>query len=559
MSDLSKFHRFSEDVSQIELPEKFTFPFYYKPHPLSLLAAKELQVYLEELKDINHNFGLDNTQKGMVIGKMFGVLVVSNQAGELGYLAAFSGKLADSNDYEYFVPPVYDMLKTDGFYREGERKLYQMSDEIIALEKSPTLQLLKQTLVQVEANCQEEMRLLKEQIAASKMRRQAIRLELETNPTDDIEQLLKDLNRESFHEQFQLKALKKSHKEQIEKAKNELDSYLNRINELKIARKKFSNAIQDQIFNEYHFLNAHGETRNVLDLFRHIENGKPPSGAGECCAPKLLQYAYLNKLKPIALAEFWWGASPASEIRKHEQFYPACRGKCEPILTHMLQGLDVDKNPMLDNPAEGRDLEIIYEDDAIAVINKPADFLSVPGKTITDSVLSRMQEYLPDATGPLLLHRLDMSTSGILLLAKTKEGHAFLQRQFIRRTVEKRYVALLEGELTTDSGVIDLPLRVDLDDRPRQLVCWEHGKQAITKWELIEVKEGKSKVYFYPLTGRTHQLRVHAAHTLGLGCPIVGDDLYGNRSNRLHLHAEQLTFTHPRTRQRMTFNAPVPF
>src|SRR5690606_18774719 len=224
------------------------------------------------------------------------------------------------------------MLKTDGFYREGERKLYQMSDEIIALEKSPTLQLLKQTLVQVEANCQEEMRLLKEQIAASKMRRQAIRLELETNPTDDIEQLLKDLNRESFHEQFQLKALKKSHKEQIEKAKNELDSYLNRINELKIARKKFSNAIQDQIFNEYHFLNAHGETRNVLDLFRHIENGKPPSGAGECCAPKLLQYAYLNKLKPIALAEFWWGASPASEIRKHEQFYPACRGKCEPIL-----------------------------------------------------------------------------------------------------------------------------------------------------------------------------------------------------------------------------------
>ena len=320
-----------------------------------------------------------------------------------------------------------------------------------------------------------------------------------------------------------------------------------------------SNNIQNQLFDQYHFLDANGKTKSVLQLFEHVENGKPPSGAGECCAPKLLQYAYQYHLKPIAMAEFWWGASPASEIRKHKLFYPACRGKCEPILGHMLQGLEVDPNPMKENPAEGKELEIIYEDDEIVVVNKPAEFLSVPGKTISDSVLKRMEAYLPDATGPLLVHRLDMSTSGILLVAKNKEAHEYLQDQFIRRIVKKRYVALLDGELSEKSGVVDLPLRVDLDDRPRQLVCYEYGKSAKTEWELIEVKNGKSKVYFYPLTGRTHQLRVHAAHPNGLNMPITGDDLYGRKADRLHLHAEQLTFKHPKSKEWMTVTAEVLF
>jgi len=259
------------------------------------------------------------------------------------------------------------------------------------------------------------------------------------------------------------------------------------------------------------------------------------------------------------MAEFWWGASPKSDVRKHGQFYPACRGKCEPILGHMLKGLEVDPNPMLDNPAEGKELEILFEDEFMMAVNKPAEFLSVPGKIIKDSVYSRIRVRNPEATGPLIVHRLDMSTSGILLVAKSKEVHKQLQHQFENRTIKKRYVALLDGTLTVNSGEIDLPLRVDLDDRPRQLVCYEHGKPSKTYWELIETKNGQSKVYFYPLTGRTHQLRVHAAHQLGLNTPIVGDDLYGTIKDRLHLHAERIEFVHPQTKENMVIAAKVEF
>lgn len=555
----SKFISFKHPVEGISLPEKFTFPFYYEPHPLSIIAANELQEYIESLTDVNHNFGLIPNQSGMVIGKMFGVLVVQNSAGQLGYLAAFSGKLADANDYPHFVPPIFDMLQEDGFYRTGERVLYEMSAAIEQLERSDELTRLKQQVIDTEHSCKEEMQLLKQQMKVSKEERKIKREEAELLPEEEKHALLEALRKQSIKEQFYLKDLTKVHREKRVHAQVELDTCLEQISHLKKERKKRSNEIQNQLFDQYHFLDANGTTKSVLQLFEHVENGKPPSGAGECCAPKLLQYAYQHHLKPIALAEFWWGASPASEIRKHQQFYPACRGKCEPILGHMLQGLDVDPNPLIVNPAEGKELEILFEDDTVVVVNKPAEFLSVPGKTITDSVLKRMETYLPDATGPLLVHRLDMSTSGILLVAKNKDAHEYLQWQFIKRTVKKRYVALLEGELQQTSGLIDLPLRVDLDDRPRQLVCYEHGKQAQTEWELIEVKNGRSKVYFYPLTGRTHQLRVHAAHPRGLGMPIVGDDLYGTKANRLHLHAEQLTFKHPVTKEMLTYTAPVLF
>lgn len=554
-----KFISFKQPVNDISLPERFTFPFYYEPHPLSIIAAKELQEYIVSLTDLNHNFGLDPNQQGMVIGKMFGVLVVKNQEGELGYLTAYSGKLADANDHSHFVPPIFDMLKEDGFYRKGERILYEMSAEIEQLEKSTELAQLKQNVVDTETFCKEEMQSFKQQVKTAKADRKEQREHAASLPEEEKNNLLEELRKQSIKEQFFLKDLTKLHREKRTIAQTELGIYLERISNLKKQRKQISNETQNQLFDQYHFLDANGTTKNVLELFKHVENGKPPSGAGECCAPKLLQYAYQHQLEPVAIAEFWWGASPASEIRKHQQFYPACRGKCEPILSHMLQGLNVDPNPMKENPAEGKELEIIYEDDEIVVVNKPAEFLSVPGKSISDSVLKRMEVYLPDATGPLLVHRLDMSTSGILLVAKNKEAYEYLQDQFIRRIVKKRYVALLDGELSEKSGVVDLPLRVDLDDRPRQLVCYQYGKSAKTEWELIEVKNGKSRVYFYPLTGRTHQLRVHAAHPNGLNMPITGDDLYGTKANRLHLHAEQLIFKHPKTKKHITFVTKVPF
>ena len=559
MSNPSKFISFKQSVKDISLPEKFTFPFYYEPHPLSIIAVKELQEYIASLTDLNHNFGLIPNQPGIVIGKMFGVLVVENQEGELGYLAAFSGKLADANDHPHFVPPIFDMLQDGGFYRTGERLLYEMSAEIDQLEKSEELLDLKQQVTDTEVSCKEEMQSFKQQVKISKADRKIKREQAELLPEDERNFLLEELRKQSIKEQFFLKDLAKKHREKRTHVQIKSEQFQNHILQLKWERKQLSNNIQNQLFDQYHFLDANGKTKSVLQLFEHVENGKPPSGAGECCAPKLLQYAYQYHLKPIAMAEFWWGASPASEIRKHKLFYPACRGKCEPILGHMLQGLEVDPNPMKENPAEGKELEIIYEDDEIVVVNKPAEFLSVPGKTISDSVLKRMEAYLPDATGPLLVHRLDMSTSGILLVAKNKEAHEYLQDQFIRRIVKKRYVALLDGELSEKSGVVDLPLRVDLDDRPRQLVCYEYGKSAKTEWELIEVKNGKSKVYFYPLTGRTHQLRVHAAHPNGLNMPITGDDLYGRKADRLHLHAEQLTFKHPKSKEWMTVTAEVLF
>ena len=259
------------------------------------------------------------------------------------------------------------------------------------------------------------------------------------------------------------------------------------------------------------------------------------------------------------MAEFWWGTSPKSEIRHHGQFYGACQGKCKPILTHMLQGLTVEANPLLNNPGRDKQLEFVYQDDVMAVINKPSGLLSVPGKQIQDCVVSRLRMLFPEASGPLIVHRLDMSTSGLMVIALNKQAHKKLQQQFVQRTVKKRYVAILDGELKQKTGLVDLPLRVDLEDRPRQLVCYDYGKPAQTKWQAIEYLQGKTKVYFYPVSGRTHQLRVHSAHNMGLSMPILGDDLYGQKANRLHLHAEMLELEHPKTKTRMTFQVDADF
>ena len=331
---------------------------------------------------------------------------------------------------------------------------------------------------------------------------------------------------------------------------------IKKIKNLKEIRKNKSSELQKKLFSHYFFENKKGIRKSIGEIF----NNNPPAGAGECAAPKLLHYAFQHQLRPICMAEFWWGQSPKSEIRKHKHFYPACKSKCEPILLqHLLEGLEVEPNPFLENPAEQKEIEIIYEDEHLAVVHKPAEFLSVPGKMISDSVYLRMKNRYPNATGPLLVHRLDMSTSGLLLVAKTEEIHKKLQSQFIKRTIKKRYVAILDGELSLKKGQIDLPIRVDLDDRPRQLVCFEHGKSAQTNFEVLSVKNKQTKVYFYPITGRTHQLRVHASHELGLKTPILGDDLYGKKSNRLYLHAEQLIFEHPISKEVLTISKDADF
>ncbi|WP_439129608.1 RluA family pseudouridine synthase, partial [Polaribacter sp.] len=546
---------FSADISKIELPKKFTFPFYYKPHQLAKIAAKELQDYLKSQTDFTHNFGVD-TQTKNTIGKMFGVLVVKNRQGKIGYLAAFSGKLNDHSLPEKFVPPVFNMRAENSFYIRGEAKLdtinlaldkLNTNEHYIALKKE--LKILTKE-IEDDLNAQ-KLKLKQAKLSRKKKKQKAIKVLND----DDFKKLTNQLKQESYNQQFFLKELQLYYNDKIDKIKQQIAVFETEITALKKERKAKSNYLQQTLFSKYAFLNANKEEKSLLDIFNNPDV-KPPAGSGECAAPKLLQYAFLQNLTPITMAEFWWGISPNAAIRKHKNYYPACQSRCKPILTHMLQGLDLEENLLLKNISKNKDLKIIFEDDVLLVVNKPAEFLSVPGKNITDSVYTRIKQQYPDATGPLIVHRLDMSTSGILVLTKTKEANKILQSQFINRTVKKRYIALLDGVLGEEKGTIKLPIRVDLDDRPKQLVDFVHGKNAETKWEVINIEKDKTRVYFYPVTGRTHQLRVHAAHKNGLNTPIIGDDLYGQKANRLHLHAEFIEFLHPKTNQKINFCVP---
>ncbi|WP_445748501.1 pseudouridine synthase [Polaribacter sp.] len=556
---MKHFQHFKTDISTIGLPKKFTFPFYYEPHNLAIIAAKELQDYLENQTDFQHDFGLHADIKPISIGKMFGVLVVKNTLNEIGYLAAFSGKLADHSLPEKFVPPVFNMRTEGSFYVKGEIELDAINQKISELKKDETFISLKKSVKKRIEQIEEDLAFQRKKMKIAKNERKIRKKNSAIILTEsDFSMLIKKLEQESFNEQFFYKELKAYYENDLQKRKNELAYFENKIASLKNERIQKSNYLQKTLFERYSFLNSKKKWKSLLDIFSNPLI-KPPAGSGECAAPKLLQYAFLNDLKPICMAEFWWGISPNSEIRKHKNFYPACQSRCKPILSHMLQDIKMDENLLIENLSEHQEIPIIYEDDELIIVNKPAEFLSVPGKEISDSVYTRMKEKYPDATGPLIVHRLDMSTSGILVLTKTKEANKILQSQFIKRTVKKRYVALLEGNLTETKGTIKLPIRLDLDDRPKQLVDFENGKNAETYWEIISKENDKTRVYFYPITGRTHQLRVHAAHKNGLNAPIVGDDLYGKKGKRLHLHAEFIEFLHPKTMEKMSFSVAPEF
>jgi len=559
MDNNTYFHQFKQDISAIELPKRFTFPFCYEPHPLAVTAAQELQHYIETQSDWAHNFGLDAAVEGLAIGKMFGVLVVKNQHNELGYLAAVSGKLAGSNKHRHFVPPIFDMLEENSFFLNEEVHLNALNRKIENLETSEELANAQRNLGLLKNGWDKSLDELKSKLRIQKKERKETRTKLKVSLSDaEYELLMEDMRSQSLKDKQQLQRFQYEMHLALETESNHLHQLLSTISALKEERKMRSGNLQKQLFEQYNFRNAKGQHKNVVSIFDEFDRTTPPAGSGECAAPKLLQYAYENQLTPLALAEFWWGCSPASEIRRHKNYYPACRKKCEPILGYMLEGLVVDPNPMQQETTLDIALPQIYEDEDIIIINKPAEFLSVPGIYVKDSVYNRILQRYPNA-GPIIIHRLDMSTSGLLVVAKNKEAHKFIQDQFIQHTIKKTYIALLDGIIEAASGLIDLPLRVDLDDRPRQMVCYTYGKPAQTKWEKIAIANNQTRVRFYPLTGRTHQLRMHAVHPNGLNTPIVGDDLYGRKANRLHLHAASITFIHPRSKQEMTFEIEPDF
>jgi tRNA pseudouridine32 synthase/23S rRNA pseudouridine746 synthase len=546
-------------VKGIELPTCFTFPFYYEPHPLTKIAANELQRYLETQTDLQHNFGLTKDQQGMVIGKMFGVLVVQDKEGKIGYLSAFSGKLAGSNDHPKFVPPVFDMLIENSFFLKEQEIIHTINLQIRKIESDDIYTNLKQDLERSNALSIQEISDFKKQLKSNKAARKTLREDQKSRLSEDAySDFEADLTKQSLYDKHMLNVLLNKWEQVLREIRSGMERSETEIEVLKNERKERSAALKKQLFEQYDFLNKDGVKKSLQSIFNDTTFGKPPSAAGECATPKLLQYAFLNGYKPLAMAEFWWGASPKSEIRKHKQFYPACTGKCKPILKHMLEGITLDEDPLIKNQGENRELTIIYEDDAFVIVNKPAELLSVPGIHIQDSVYTRLKSAFVNIE-PLMIHRLDMSTSGLLVVAKTKEAHKSIQRQFLKRTVNKRYTALLSKVMAPAEGEIVLPLRGDLHNRPRQLVCSEFGKKSITKWKVITANETTTKVHFWPLTGRTHQLRVHSAHEQGLNAPIVGDDLYGTVSERLYLHAAYLEFSHPITKEKLSFEVAEDF
>lgn len=448
-----KIHYFPFDSDGIELPSEFTYPFHYVPHPLTVMAAREVQDYLASRTDWT---------KELSEGKMFGVLIVQTPDGKVGYLAAFSGNLAGSNLHRFFVPPVYDLLQPDGFFRIEEANISAINRQINELESSRQLTEMRTALAECQARVDRTLTEAKQHMKEAKTAREQRRSE------GASEEEQKAMIRESQFQKAEYKRLEKRLKEEVQQQAEELEKIEQFIRQLKQERKTRSAALQQKLFEQFRMLNAKGEVKDLCELFKDTPQGTPPAGTGECALPKLLQYAYLHRLKPLAMGEFWWGKSPKDEIRHEGHFYPSCQGKCAPILKHMLVGLQVAKNPLAENIHKNTEPEIVYEDEWLLVVNKPAGMLSVPGKEALNSVYQFLHERYPQATGPMLVHRLDMATSGLLLAAKDKDTHQRLQALFSGRQIKKRYTAILSGIVGSDEGVINLPLCPNLNDRPRQ-------------------------------------------------------------------------------------------
>ena len=524
------------------LPTLFDFPHQYAPNEWAQTAAEQIQKLIANT--FAHEF---NT-----LGKMFGVLVVDTPIG-IRFLAGFSGKIDESTQFPGFVPPIYDTLNTDAFFKQGELELNDLTHRINELTNGEPLRAILKEKSQYELETEAQIAELKKSIKVKKEERDTIRRT--PNLSADTESQLAN---ESKQEQLILKKLKKEIQTRLEEISAKISLIQDEITDLKTERTNQSIALQHQLFKAYNLLNFNGESSTVLDVFTAFNGDIPPSGTGECALPKLLHFAALNQLKPICFAEFWWGLSPVGEIRKHGHFYPACRAKCEPILGFMLQGISVAKNPVL-SIINTSPLRILYEDDFLVIIDKPSGLLSVPGRSDLDSAEDRLA--LREGTGAYIkaIHRLDMGTSGILMFAKSPEILAAMQTQFAKNRVTKTYEAILDGIPKELEGVITLPLRLNLAHRPHQMVCFEHGKKTHTEFNVLEFKDKRTRIEFYPKTGRTHQLRMHAAHPLGLNCAILGDELYGVAKERLYLHAKELNFTHPVELKKMTINSKANF
>jgi tRNA pseudouridine32 synthase/23S rRNA pseudouridine746 synthase len=521
------------------IPFKFNDPFRYSPHPLVRKAADIIISEIRSSEELSEAFDE---------GKMLGVLVVSDKGGRLGYLAGFSGNAGGRSRIEGYVPPIFDLLDPSGHFKTREAEISALNSEIKAASDSPEIRNLRHLLTEAEKSRDEETALMKESIARSKENREKVRQE--TSDPSRLDELI----RESQHERAELKRLKIRWEKDIASIKEKISEHEGCIRKMRARRAEMSDELQKWIFSRYIVHNALGEVKSIMKIFED-EGDIPPGGTGECAAPKLLEYAFVNGLRPLAMGEFWYGLSPASAVRTQGHFYPSCTSKCGPLLRFMLKGTELETDPY---PVCGKP-EIIYDDSVLTVVSKPAGMPSVPGLDGKES----LEDWLSHNFGTHItpVHRLDMDTSGIMVYAKDQESASALQRQFESHTISKTYKARLskadEGMRLNagDSGEICIPLNPDYDERPRQKADRNQGKHSVTEYRVENIRpDGSIDITFYPITGRTHQLRVHSAHILGLGHPIAGDLLYGGSvESRMHLHAFSISFGHPSTGERMSF------
>lgn len=541
-------HRFKQDISDVELPVRFNNPFYYSPHRLCMIAADEVRANM---------LGSEAVAAEAAKGKMFGVLVVRDKEGGLGYLAAFSGLFMGSNNVDGFVPPVFDLQNPDGYFKREEAEISAINGKIKELEASVDYVSAKGALEAVKRAADEALDSMRAESAANKAKRAQLRAG-GILTADDEAALIKA----SQFEKAELKRAQRAWQAKVLEKECLLKIFTDKKACYVAERRRRSAALQQWLFRQFVMLDGRGEERTLLDIFKEHRGCIPPAGAGECAGPKLMQYAYANSLRPLALAEFWVGESPVGEVRRDGCFYGACKSKCEPILTYMLRGLDVEENA-LEHGGDIKALEIVYEDEWLVAVNKPSGVLSVPGIVGGTSVQQWLREEYLRCNELFVVHRLDMATSGVLVAAKSMEVYKAMQALFASREVKKEYIALLDGVPAAKSGTISLPLAADYDARPRQKVDYRNGKEAVTRYEILDAVgyEGKqcALVRFEPLTGRTHQLRVHSAYKEGLDVPIVGDALYGRLADRLMLHAASLEFRHPMTGEKVSVIAKVPF
>ena len=536
-------------------------PFDYRPGRECEEAFRELSRQIDALKASDRPEDI-NFCREMESGKMLGVLIALDCSGERHTLYAFSGQLGHGGFYRNgFVEPVFDYLQPDGYFKIHEAEISRQNAAISQFEKDE-LADIRRMYDEAKERLDRELADFKEKCRQSKISRDARRESGELS-----EEEIAEMIRQSQFEKAELHRLKKKLAAQLEPYTTRLKRTEARLEELKERRKADSESLQDWLFTNFKVLNARGESQSLRDIFADTVMKIPPSGAGECCAPKLLQAAYRRGWHPVAMAEYWYGRPNGGEVRKHGEYYPACRGKCRPVLNWMLQGLEV--TPPLESTLHkevSHNPEILFENQWFCVVDKPSGMLSTPGKGSDISVQHWLEEHYGAARMVKVAHRLDQDTSGLLIATFGNEAFKLMQSLFATRKVAKTYVAVLEGDYTQWShpskGIIELPLSPDWLDRPRQRVDKDNGKDAVTEYEFTECRDGQSRVTFHPLTGRTHQLRVHSASHLGLGMPIVGDPLYSTKRDnreRLHLHAQKIEFTFPLNGKQYSFESPLPF